>query len=68
VLSRLASESLYVSGAPGTGKSTADAAGLGGSFAVALLQADSSASYSSNHVLFARDQTLMAQHSILRLG
>jgi Tol biopolymer transport system component len=29
--------------------------------AVALLQADSSASYSSNHVLFARDQTLMAQ-------
>ena len=29
--------------------------------AVALLQADSSASYASNHVLFARDQTLMAQ-------
>jgi Tol biopolymer transport system component/tRNA A-37 threonylcarbamoyl transferase component Bud32 len=29
--------------------------------AVALLHADSSASYSSNHVLFARDQTLMAQ-------
>ena len=29
--------------------------------AVALLQADSSASYGSNHVLFARDQTLMAQ-------
>jgi len=29
--------------------------------AVALLQADSSASYSSNHLLFARDQTLMAQ-------
>ena len=29
--------------------------------AVALLQADSSATYASNHVLFARDQTLMAQ-------
>ena len=29
--------------------------------AVALLQADSSAAYSSNHVLFARDQTLLAQ-------
>jgi len=29
--------------------------------AVALLQADSSASYFSNHLLFARDQTLMAQ-------
>jgi len=29
--------------------------------AVALLQADSSAIYVSNHVLFARDQTLMAQ-------
>ena len=28
---------------------------------VTLLQADSSASYSYNHVLFARDQTLMAQ-------
>ena len=29
--------------------------------AVALFQADSSATYASNHVLFARDQTLMAQ-------
>ncbi len=29
--------------------------------AVALLQADSSAAYSSNHMLFARDHTLMAQ-------
>jgi eukaryotic-like serine/threonine-protein kinase len=29
--------------------------------AVALVQADSSASYSSNYLLFARDQTLMAQ-------
>ena len=29
--------------------------------AVALLQADSSATYASDHVLFARDQTLMAQ-------
>ena len=29
--------------------------------AVALLQADSSATYASNHLLFARDQTLMAQ-------
>ena len=29
--------------------------------AVALLQADSSATYASNHMLFARDQTLMAQ-------
>ena len=29
--------------------------------AVALLQADSSATYASGHVLFARDQTLMAQ-------
>ena len=29
--------------------------------AVSLLQADSSATYASNHVLFARDQTLMAQ-------
>ena len=28
---------------------------------VALLQADSSATYASNHLLFARDQTLMAQ-------
>ena len=29
--------------------------------AVALLQADSSATYASSHMLFARDQTLMAQ-------
>ena len=29
--------------------------------AVALLQADSSATYASNHLLFARDQMLMAQ-------
>ena len=28
---------------------------------MALLQADSSATYASNHMLFARDQTLMAQ-------
>jgi eukaryotic-like serine/threonine-protein kinase len=32
-----------------------------GEAAVSLLQADSSATYGSNHVLFARDQTLMAQ-------
>ena len=29
--------------------------------AVTLLQADSSATYASGHMLFARDQTLMAQ-------